>query len=222
MTKIKIFISRSLSQESPFWTLDSTKYEIIPHSMIGFSPVHFELPQATDWVFFYSKNAVKYFFDQADVSLYKKKPKYACIGLETAKSLKSRTGISAHYIADGINDEAKLAFKSVVGSTRVLFPRAVHSRKTFHAVFPTSQIHDLIVYENTKAAKIALPISDILIFTSPLNATYYIEDHKIHPHQKIIAIGHSTAEFIKTKVSNEILISSQPSELALKILVESL
>ena len=46
--------------------------------------------------------------------------------------------------------------------------------------------------------------TDILVFTSPSNAESYLEKNKIHPHQKIIAMGEATEKsLLKAKVKAE-------------------
>jgi len=44
--------------------LSPAGFEVIGHSLIEFKAIPFDLPSSFDWIFFYSKNAVRYFFEQ--------------------------------------------------------------------------------------------------------------------------------------------------------------
>ena len=59
-TPIKIFISRALSEGSPIFDL-SQELIVKDQSLISFNALRFDAPEA-DWIFFYSRNAVRYFF----------------------------------------------------------------------------------------------------------------------------------------------------------------
>ena len=61
---MKIFISRELSLDSPFYKiLPTEKVQLFGESLIAFEQVKFEAIPEVDWCFFSSRNAVKFFTD---------------------------------------------------------------------------------------------------------------------------------------------------------------
>jgi len=60
-----IFISRKLSKDSFFKTkLEEAGFTIHGKSLLKFSAIPFQKTPKSDWIFFYSKNGVKFFFQR--------------------------------------------------------------------------------------------------------------------------------------------------------------
>ncbi len=66
-----IFISRELTPESDFCTtLADVKCKIFDLGLIDFELVHFEVLPECDWIFFYSKAGIDYFFQNMNEKKY--------------------------------------------------------------------------------------------------------------------------------------------------------
>lgn len=160
-----------------------------------------ELPK-TDWIFFSSKHAVEFFFMQ--------KPnigtaKIGCIGKSTSQAIRE-LGLRADFI--GQSTDTKLVgkqFAARAGLGKVLFPIARDSMRTIQWQFAKQQnVIDMPIYATLKVAHEVAENTDILVFTSPSNAESYLEKNKVHPHQKIIAMGEATEKsLLKAKVKEE-------------------
>lgn len=190
-----VFITRNLKPDDYFHhTLSAKGFTVESRSLIDILPVEFITFPETEWVFFSSKYAVKFFFSQ--------KPKlgsqkFACIGKATAEALR-KNGKRADFI--GYSTDTKLTgkqFASRVGSERVLFPQAKGSLRSIQNGFvKREQVIDLVVYETLKKNE-SIPQTDILLFTSPSNVESFFERNSASPQQKIIAMGDATASTLK-------------------------
>lgn len=187
-----IFISRKLSQDSPFKTLlMNENCKIIDQSLIHISQIRYSYTPQTNWIFFTSKNAIDYFFAQ--------KPdlpegvKYGVISSASAKHLKNYD-FSADFIGTGVNllHIAK-EFREVLQDDSVLFPQAIDSYQTIQKQLAfTNTCYNLYVYKTSIRNDFDLPYSDILIFTSPSNVVAYYSKYKSDTRQLVIAIGSTT------------------------------
>lgn len=77
------------------------------------------------------------------------------------------------------------------------------------------QAIDLIVYRTLPDDNFTVPEQDILIFTSPSNASAYLDKKEISSNQPIIAIGKSTAQQLTALGITNVKIADQVSELGL-------
>ncbi len=198
-----IFISRDQHESNNLnrW-LKSLGFTIESKSLIDLKKLTIkELPKS-DWLFFSSKHAVEFFFMQ--------KPnigttKIGCIGKSTSQAIRE-LGLRADFI--GQSTDTKLVgkqFSARVGLGKVVFPVARESMRTIQWQFPKQQnVIDLPIYAALKVPHEVTETTDILVFTSPSNAESYLEKNKIHPHQKIIAMGEATEKsLLKAKVKAE-------------------
>ena len=190
-----VFISRPLRHDGYFSkTLNAHGFQVNGEALIGFQGVNFDISTLEfDWIFFSSKNGVKYFFDQCAIT--NDFPAVAAINQGTAAALRQR-GIEPVFIGSG-GQLARIAgdFDETNGE-RVLFPRASNSRRSIQRQLKSKVVSDIVVYENFPIEQIDKREEKILVFTSPMNAENYLSSHEIDD-QSIIAIGHSTAEAIK-------------------------
>ena len=60
----KIFISRDLATDSIFSKRLQGKATVIGLSLVEFQPLIFDAKKSGDWLFFYSKNGIQYYFSQ--------------------------------------------------------------------------------------------------------------------------------------------------------------
>ena len=120
MAKPKVFISRDLSDQSPFEDLQGS-HELHGTSLIEFFPIPFEAPQSPHWFFFYSQQGVKHFFEQ-----WKDRAplgKTAAFGPATASRIRDY-GITPRFVGDGVADRTATAFLTVAQNQVVVFVRA--------------------------------------------------------------------------------------------------
>lgn len=186
-----VLITRELAAHSPLaraarsegWDLRGisfihTKKKALPRSL-----------PATDWIFFSSGQAVKFFFQQR-----KSKPKaaLAAIGKGTARALKE-FGNPAFVGADGSTEEVAKAFAAHIGSASVLFPVSNASVRTIQLALPAEQVHEVVCY-TTEEAPMSVGAPDVVVFSSPSNVEAYFKLNKATSHQKWIAFGATTAE----------------------------
>ncbi len=198
-----LFISRDAHESNNLnrW-LTNLGFKIESKSLIDLKKLTIkELPKS-DWLFFSSKHAVEFFFMQKpDIGT----TKIGCIGKSTSQAIRE-LGLRADFI--GQSTDTKLVgkqFSARVGLGKVVFPVARESMRTIQWQFPKQQnVIDLPIYAALKVPHEVAETTDILVFTSPSNAESYLEKNKIHPHQKVIAMGEATEKsLLKAKVKAE-------------------
>lgn len=192
-----VFISRDFRKNDFFKSvLEANKYKVLGQSLIEIKQISIPPKKniKTDWIFFSSKNAVKYFFEQnPELGLVK----IGAVGKSTAEEIR-KFGRRADFIGDS-NDTRFTGkkFSAAVGSKTVLFPQAKASMKTIQFQFPKKeQVVDLIVYETIKKNS-DVPTADIMVFTSPTNVDAFYEKNRINEKQKVVAMGDATATALK-------------------------
>ncbi len=191
-----VFITRDLRKYDYFQkALTKNGFTVQGRSLIEIKQIPIRKLPVTDWVFFSSKNAVKHFFQQKPVL---GKVKFGAVGKSTSEEIR-KFGQRAEFI--GYSTDTRLTarqFAAVVGSKTVLFPQAKDSMKSIQNQFTKpGQALDLIVYETKKNSVADLPVSEILVFTSPSNIEAYVEKFKITPQQKTVAMGDATANALR-------------------------
>jgi hydroxymethylbilane synthase len=200
----KIFVTKTFKEEDYLLSaLKRLDFEVEGKSLIEFKPIKIkELPK-TEWVFFSSKHAVRYFFNQ-DPKI--ENVKFGCIGTSTSAELRS-FGKRADFI--GQSTDTKLVgkqFSSKVGNAKVLFPIARGSMQSIQwQMVKRENVFNLEVYATLKHSLEISQDYEILVFTSPSNVEAYFEKNKVQPHQKVVAMGESTGKALeKEKVKNYI------------------
>ena len=208
----KVFISRNLSSDSIFRKLLSEKTVLTNLSLIDFSPLPFVSMPDVVWLFFYSKNGIKYYLSQ--VNLKQKLPMIAVMGTASAAYLKSDFMITADFTGDADPQAVAEQFFSLAKNQKVAFVQAKNSRKSVQnlADFNAS---DLIVYDNFAKVDFNLPAADILVFTSPMNAGAYFDRYSYLTGQHIIAIGETTANALKSIGLDDVIVAKKANEQSL-------
>lgn len=192
----KIFVTKTFREEDYLPTaLKRLNFEVEGKSLIEFKQIRIkELPK-TEWVFFSSKHAVRYFMGQ---NPQLDNVKFGCIGTSTSAELRS-FGKRADFI--GQSTDIKLVgkqFSSKVGNSRVLFPIARGSMQSIQwQMVKRDNVINLEVYATLKHSIEISPEYEIIIFTSPSNVEAYFEKNTLHSHQKAIAMGESTGKALE-------------------------
>lgn len=183
------------------------------NSLIQFQGVYSkEIPQ-TDWIFFTSKNAVRYFFKQGHTIDNRQ---VACIGEGTYKILKSKHS-QIDFVGNNIDIQTTgKEFSQLVGDKSCLFPISNISRRSIQKAFINeNQVHDLVVYETFEKKDFIMNPADILIFTSPSNVRSFFKKCALKQNQKTIAMGPSTANQLKKLQVNHCTIPTVTGEIGL-------
>ncbi|HHS95102.1 MAG TPA: uroporphyrinogen-III synthase [Phaeodactylibacter sp.] len=203
-----IFISRDIDQDLPFVRkLKKKGWKVYGTSLVECSPHPFPTPPDTDWIFFYSKQAIRHYFDGLDqperwkgirmgMPLKVKILRYATFGKGAAKFLKSYRGIEADFAGCGIAEEVARDFLEVAKDKKVLFVRGKNSRQTVQQLLKKEKIdlYDLVVYDNKAKQKFSVPQCHYLLFTTPMQAEAYYQRYAKKKWQKVFAVEPSTAE----------------------------
>ncbi len=208
---MRIFISRDLGQDSPFvQALEAKGDEVCCESLIEFDLVPFNYFPFCEWIFFYSPRCVQYFFEMAEANRYKNS-KFAVMGPGTARAM-IEENIIPDFIGNGIPEQTAESFADEAFEQRVLFPQAENSRKSIEKLISDQvEVIDMVVYTNTPKKEFAIPDSDILIFTSPLNAQTYFQKYTLITGQKILAIGKTTAESLRNLSIFKFSVANSPT-----------
>lgn len=211
----KIFISRKLEKNSPFLQkMVNLDVEITDRSLIQFNAIPFGALAKTDWLFFYSKKGIQYFFE--NYSTKKKLTKIAVIGQASASFLFNNYNIKPDWIGSGIPKTTAIDFEPIAKGQKVLFIQAKNSKQSIQKLLQNKiQGLSLVVYNNQAKTDFDLPLVDILVFTSPLNIKAYFNKYPYIATQKIICIGTSTASELKQYAINNYYIAKEPSLSAL-------
>ncbi|TND10476.1 MAG: porphobilinogen deaminase [Bacteroidetes bacterium] len=192
-----VFITRNLRRHDFFAdVLRGNGYKVEGRALIEINAVPLIKVPAADWVFFSSKHAVRFFLQQAAVP---EGARIAAVGKGTAQELREH-GLRADFI--GQDNDTRLTgkkFGALAGRSTVLFPQAKGSMRTIQQQLPAVKVINLIVYESIQHSADDLPVSDILVFTSPSNAESWLEKNKIGADQKVVAMGHATESTLKER-----------------------
>ena len=189
-----VFISSDLEENNYLQrVLEAHHYSLSYRSLLDFTSTDFYFDGNADWLFFSSKNAIRFFFDKADPSNLQK-IKLAAVGESTAQDLR-KMGLRVDFTGDGSGAGSARLFEQAT-SGKVVFPIAGNSLREVqkNITSATIQTSDLVVYQNTPSGKIEKRAEKILVFTSSMNAAAYFEKHRLEPYQQVIANGASTSK----------------------------
>lgn len=191
-----VFITRDVNEKSHFKNvLEGTLFRVNGWPLIETKAIPFRKLPECSWIFFASKQAVKYFFAQRPMLTGQK---FGCIGKSTADALRAE-GHRAEFI--GSQTDTRLIgkqFAARVGSEKVLFPQAKGSMRSVQQQFVRKdQVIDLPVYETIKREEAQIPPCGIVVFTSPSNVDAYFQRYAINKNQRVVAMGDATAAALR-------------------------
>lgn len=214
-----VFISRHLESDSPFYQVfpPNTDVHIHAESLIHFQAIPFNRVPDCEWIFFSSRNGVRFFFE----SLKKENIQlpapilWGTLGDGTAQTLRAY-GKVPDFAGNGHPVQVGTAFSVIAQGKRVLFPTALHSNRSIQAHLSAETIGtDLPVYSNIPKTTFQIPKADVLLFTSPLNVSVYFDAFPGHTRIPSVAIGESTYTALLHRAVSTIHIAPNPSEDAL-------
>ena len=217
------FISRAQTPESEFSRhLQENGWQVSARSLVRLTPLPFYEVPACDWIFFASQHAVRFFFQQiAAANISVPSVKWAALGAATAEAL---SGFVPQVDFTGTGDpvSSTAAFAAQVAPCSVLFPAARHSMQSVAAQLSERfSILHLEVYDNQPVDDVVLQQDDVLVFTSPMNARTYFTQHDLLLHQKVVAIGATTAAALQQLGIAEVHVAEEANERGLAVTVLS-
>ncbi len=206
-----IFISRQIGASSPLQELLKEGHTVHAESLITTSKIRFTYTPKSDWIFFPSKNAIRYFFSQ-DPELAPN-VKFAVMG-EASERFLHTFNKNADFVGKGV-DVTRIAkeFAGKIGNETVLFPQAISSLQSMQKQLSFSNIcYNLFVYKTSVKVDFEIPAADILVFTSPSNVRTYFAKYQYQAPQKVVAIGTTTAEELRNYGVKEVSLAAAFSE----------
>ncbi|MFL2581566.1 MAG: uroporphyrinogen-III synthase [Flavobacteriales bacterium] len=129
----RVFVSKSLDKNSFFKSKCIPKeYTIVAESLILFEINHVKNVPKTNWIFFTSKNSVRFFFKQ---KLHLNNRKIACVGRGTHRELMKHVS-KIDFIGDSVNiNDVGKAFVKEVNDGTCLFPVSNISKRDYSKIF---------------------------------------------------------------------------------------
>lgn len=189
---LSVFLSRRPEPLGPFdQLLKHPGVKLIAEPLIRTTKIPFSHTPQTKWIFFSSKNAIRYFFEQSPQ--LPEGVRYGVVSSASEAYLQS-FGKSSDFVGHG-TDLLKIAkdFADVLGNDSVLFPQAMDSLRTIQKQIAfTNTLYNLYTYKTIIRDDFDIPYTDVLIFTSPSNVEAYLRKYKIDLRQTVIAMGSST------------------------------
>jgi len=207
-TNKKILITKTLNESNLLKKMaQRLQWTIIDKPFIQTRPLIISEIPNTDWIFFNSKNAVKYFIENSltNKEILKNK-KVGCIGLSTANFLE-QYNITPDFIGQSTDiEKVALEFLKVCQQQSVLFPSSKISNKSIGKIIEKNcNVIYLPIYETIELQEKLRNSLDIIVFTSPSNVRSFLKNNTISEKTKILAMGEST--------KNELLQHSIPPSL---------
>ncbi len=182
--------------------------KILARSLVKFSSVNFDPPE-TDWLFFYSPRAVKYFLKGCPESS-KKQFLIACFGPGTASTFHRITGHKPDFTGDGKKRSTARDFLSTLNGRTVCFVSGTTSLKSIQSLFPSFTTYtEIAVYQNEPDNSYRAGHFDISVLTSPMNArTFFDNGGKA---SRYLAVGMGTGKIIEERTSQKV-VQSDPGD----------
>lgn len=186
---MKLFISRNLSSLGDIpERLKNLGVQLTAQSLIDFQHVEYDSPSYYEWIFFGSRNAVKYFLEKNSIP---SSIKIGCVGAKTAEYLESKHQIKSDFIGEGTDPSLIGQAFSKVQSGKVLFPQSNISLRSIQKFLKANEVIDLVAYKTISKAN-QLEKQDAYLFTSPSNIESYLEQNELDVNAKYYCLGKST------------------------------
>jgi uroporphyrinogen-III synthase len=218
-----LFISRKIESTSPIRSLKEKGLQIVDSPLIQIKPLPVKKIPLCDWIFFYSKNGVKFFLEAANLLEFDlSSVKIACLGRQTATFALDQ-GLNVHFTGTGTGETTAGLFAKEAADTTVLFPTGT---STLDAVGKRAlnkyTALKISVYDNQPDNSILIPDCQIVVLTSPMNARVFFSKYKGNKPKYLIAIGKTTAREISTWTDIKIHIPEEPSETSIYRLIDQI
>ncbi len=219
---MRILITRQLNINSIFkQNLEASGQQVYGESLIEFEALDFAPPHQVDWLFFYSKKGIDYYYQQMGTS--KSAFKLAVLGKASAAHLKTEYGLNADFVGTGEPQSSAAAFLRIAAGQHVAFIRAKNSKQSVQNILKEDlKIQDIVVYKNSIRKNISIVKCDIAVLTSPMNTLAYFQNTEQPANTHYVVIGQSTAKQLLDLGHTRFLVAEEPSELGLLLAVQKI
>jgi len=212
------FISRALLPDSDFRSvLRAHGWGVFGQSFVMLSAMPFEKIPDSDWLFFSSQNAVRFFFQNVErQKLAVPDVQWAALGVSTARVLEGFTG-RVDFVGTGEPKGTSQLFRRHCARLKsvgpVVFPAARRSRQSVMMLLQLDfQCAHFEIYDNQPVPNPLQRSENVLAFTSPMNADAYFSHHALLPGQRVVAIGGTTDRMLQQLAIAESAIAAEPTE----------
>jgi uroporphyrinogen-III synthase len=212
------FISRALLPDSDFRSvLRAHGWGVFGQSFVMLSAMPFEKIPDSDWLFFSSQNAVRFFFQNVErQKLAVPDVQWAALGVSTARVLEGFTG-RVDFVGTGEPKGTSQLFRRHCARLKsvgpVVFPAARRSRQSVMMLLQLDfQCAHFEIYDNQPVPNPLQRSENVLAFTSPMNADAYFSHHALLPGQRVVAIGGTTDRMLQQLGIAESAIAAEPTE----------
>lgn len=191
----KVFISRDLEEGAYFREfLSKAGFVVEDKNLLDISGVDFDSDGQADWLFFTSRNGVKYYFEQIQ---YPKNnsPKIGAVNAGTAQAIRA-LGYQVDFEGSSACTRKTAEQFGEIAKGKVILPQATQARGVMEKSLGQCDIVSLPVYSNMILENVEKIDADILVFTSPMNAQSYLQKYQPESWQKLVSIGPSTQRAI--------------------------
>ena len=189
----KVYISRDQQDTILFYDqVTDYGYDLIAEAPLSFEMVEVNHFPFADWIFFTSKRAVEFFFQQNMIP--SQTARIGALGSGTASSL-MQLGIHPHFSGnDGDTIQTAHEFSKIAKGLHVMFPVSENGMRTVQKILePVSFIHELVVYRSIQKKINTNPSAEISVFTSPSAFRAFTNQFGI-PTGELVAMGKSTQQ----------------------------
>jgi len=188
--------------------MNTNNWEVYHQSLIMIEPIPFKIEREFDWIFIASSNGAKLLLSAYTPT---EKTKIGVVGEATAKAVKA-FGVFPDFVGTtGNMNELGDSLARVIGKNSVLFAGAKGGSKKVRSAIADNQRTFIALYETSLAQNVSIPNTDVVFLTSPSNAESYLNNAPLG-QKSVIAIGHTTANYLKEHGVKNVLIPASPRE----------
>jgi uroporphyrinogen-III synthase len=207
--KRSIFISRNLPADSSLlYFLNENNWEVYHQSLIRIEPIPFEVEGEYNWIFIASSNGAKLLLNSFSVP---DTTKVGVVGEATARAVRSFEIFPDFIGKTGNMTDLGDLLARTIGTNFVLFVGAEGGSEKVRSAIPSNQRTFLPIYRTVLAENASIPETEVIFLTSPSNAKSYLKNASFK-ERTVIAIGNTTADFLKQQGAKNVLIPSSPRE----------
>lgn len=207
-----IYITRSLSDDSPFQSLKTEGWHIIDQSLVDITHLEIDEIHDCDLYFYYSRNCIIHAWKNAERLQYPLQDKlHACIGMQTAQYLKSKGCRRVVYIGNSNGNLIAQDLDRYFEGKKIGFFSARNSLRSVEKHLKSAMAQNIAVYDNIAVTEQIASNIDYLVATSPMNARAFFQNYT-GDLNGVICIGNTTYKAVQKIYNGEIKKSAQTNE----------
>jgi uroporphyrinogen-III synthase len=188
--------------------LNENGWEVYHRSLIEIEFIPFEIKDNFDWIFVSSSNGARLLFANFEPP---ENTKIGVVGEATAAVVRS-FGFFPDFIGKtGNMNELGDLLARTIGKSTVLFVGAQGGSEKIRSFIPIKQWAFIPIYRTVLDSDLAIPETDVVFLTSPSNVRSYLRNTSLKG-KIVLAIGHTTADFLRDNHVWNVLIPASPKE----------